>query len=285
MDRKRLQLLIDTPPWEWPRSAGETLRGILRDRKAAPSDRLAAAELAGDTVVINDDGVEVLLSIVSSAGEPDELRARSAIGLGPVLELGEWGEFDDPNDEVPITLDTFHKIQEVLRSVYFDAKVPKEVRRRILEASVRSTQDWHADAIRAAYDSGDEEWRLTAVFGMRWVRGFDDQILEMLDSPNPDLHYEAVCAAGSWELDAAWPHVAALVGSPKTEKHLLLAAIEAVATIRPEEAGEILVDLADSEDEDIAEAADEAMALADASQTLEDDEEDEEEDEGRTSPR
>jgi len=40
----------------------------------------------------------------------------------------------------------------------------------------------------------------------------------------------------------------------------LLAAISAVGSIRPAEAGNILVDLADSEDEEIAEAADEAMA-------------------------
>ena len=44
---------------------------------------------------------------------------------------------------------------------------------------------------------------------MRFVRGFDEQILEALDSKNPDTHYEVVLAAGNWEVDAAWPHVAA----------------------------------------------------------------------------
>ena len=47
-----------------------------------------------------------------------------------------------------------------------------------------------------------------------------------------------------------------------TGKDLLLAAIEAVSTIRPSEAGVLLVDLADSDDEEIAEAADEAMSMA-----------------------
>ena len=42
---------------------------------------------------------------------------------------------------------------------------------------------------------------------------------------------------------------------------MLLAAISAVASIRPHEAAEILEDLADSDDEDIA-AVDEAMAMA-----------------------
>ena len=136
------------------------------------------------------------------------------------------------------------------------------MRRRILEASVRAPQDWHQDAVRAAYSSADEVWRLTAVFCMRFVRGFDEQILEALDSKNPDIHCEAVLAAGNWEVDAAWPHVAALVASEETDKPLLLAAIAAAASIRPHEAAEILDDLADSDDEDIVAAVDEALAMA-----------------------
>jgi hypothetical protein len=96
---------------------------------------------------------------------------------------------------------------------------------------------------------------------MRWIRGFDDLILEALESANPEIHYEAVCAAGTWEVDAAWSHVAALVTSKDTDKALLLAAIDAVSSIRPKEAGVILVDLTDSDDEDIVEAAYEAMAM------------------------
>ena len=92
-----------------------------------------------------------------------------------------------------------------------DTNVPKEVRRRILEASVRAPQDWHQNAIREAYSSGDESWRLTAVFCMRFVRGFNDQILEALEAENQDIHYQAVCAAGNWEVDAAWSHIASLI--------------------------------------------------------------------------
>ena len=151
---------------------------------------------------------------------------------------------------------------ESLHKLYMDAGVPKEVRRRILEASVRAPQNWHADAVRAAYGSDDEAWRLTGVFCMRFVRGFDEQILEALDSRDPDIHYEAVCAAGTWEVDAAWPHITALVTSGETDKPLLLAAIEAVASIRPQEAAAILNDLTDSDDEDIVEAVFEATAMA-----------------------
>ena len=51
--------------------------------------------------------------------------------------------------------------------------------------------------------------------------------------------------------------------------------MRAVGSIRPAEAREILVDLADSDDEEIAEAIAEAMATAEVPTDEEDDEEDE----------
>ena len=257
-----LKTMKDAPPWDWPEGAGEMFLAILRDDQADESDRLVAAELAGDFTAINDRLADALLSIVRSGEEPEQLRAKAAISLGPVLECADLDGFEDFPDDTPITAVTFGKIQELLRKLYMDAAVPKELRRRILEASVRAPQDWHQDAIRSAYSSDDEDWKLTAVFSMGSVGGFDEQILEALESGNPEIHYQAVCAAGSWGVDAAWAHLVALVASADTDKPLLLAAIDAVAAIRPQEAGLILVDLTDADDEEIVEAACEAMAIA-----------------------
>jgi HEAT repeat protein len=127
---------------------------------------------------------------------------------------------------------------------------------------VRAEQDWHEEALRTALASGDEAWRLTAVFCMRYVRGFDEQILEALNDKSPAIRCEAVMAAGEWGLDAAWPQVSALITSKKTDKPLLIAAIEAVASIRPLETPKLLEHLADSEDEDIAGAVAEALDMA-----------------------
>lgn len=270
--------LLEVEPWEWPDNAGKIFRKALTDPQAKKSDRLAAAELAGDLVVVNDALVDALLAIVRNARETEEMRAKAAISLGPVLEQADIEEFEEP-DEVPITERTFHTIEETLQKLYADSGVPKEVRRRILEASVRAPQEWHADAIRQAYASGDREWILTAVFGMRWVRGFDEQILEALRNPDPEIHLEAVRAAGSRELEGAGPHVVELVKNPATPKELLIAAIEAVGWIRPTEAGRILADLTGSEDEDIAEAVDEAMQVAEVNADDDIDEEDDEEEE------
>jgi uncharacterized protein (UPF0147 family) len=112
-------------------------RKILIDQRATESDRLAAAELAGDFTVINDDLADALLAVVRSADEPVQLRAKAAISLGPVLEQVETDGFEDP-DAVSITEGTFRNIQETLQQLYLDNKTPKEVRRRILEASVRA---------------------------------------------------------------------------------------------------------------------------------------------------
>jgi hypothetical protein len=266
-----LKILLDIPPWDWPRDAGKMFQKILIDRRANESDRLVAANLAGDLTVINDDLADALLAVVGSADEPERLRAKAAISLGPVLEQADMDEFEDP-DDVPITERTFRNIQESLRKLYLDSSTPKEVRRRILEASVRAPEAWHQDAIEAAYSRGDKEWMLTAVFSMRWVRGFDDRILAALQSADPEIHYEAVNAAGNWELDAAWSHIAKLVSDRDTPRSLLLAAIGAAGSIRPKEAGIMLVDLADSDDEEIAEAAMDAMSMAEATSDDEDDE-------------
>ena len=79
-------------------------------------------------------------------------------------------------------------------------------------------------------------------------------------------------AAGNWELNSAWSHIIGLVHNPATPKYLLLAAIDAVACIRPREARAILLALADSDDEEIAEAADEAITIAEGSSGEIDDE-------------
>lgn len=268
-----LKTLIDTPPWDWPRDAGELFRKVLTDGRAQESDRLVAAELAGDFTVINDDLADTLMAILGNADEPEKLRASAAISLGPILEQADTDGFDDP-DDVPISERTFRNIQNTFQRLYLDDNNPKEVRRRILEASVRAPEGWHQNAIRTAYSREDKEWMLTAVFSMRWIRGFDNQILDALKSDDPEIRCEAVCAAGSWELDAAWPDIVALLNDAGTPKPLLLASIGAAPSIRPAEAAEILIDLADSEDEEVAEAAHEALAMSEPMPDEADDEND-----------
>ncbi|MEN8182411.1 MAG: hypothetical protein ABFS46_07730, partial [Myxococcota bacterium] len=88
-----LKTLKDMPPWDWPKGASKMFLGILRGDEADESDRLLVAELAGDFTVINDELVDVLLSIVRSGEAPEKLRAKAAISLGPVLEHADTDGF------------------------------------------------------------------------------------------------------------------------------------------------------------------------------------------------
>jgi hypothetical protein len=131
-------------------------------------DRDIAAVLSGELVVMDDEMAELLLGIVSESAESDEMRARAAIALGPVLEQTEMDGFDDPflediGENPPISEETFKKIKATLHGLYEDESAPKRVRQHVLEASVRAEADWHAEAIRTAFAGADKDWKLTAV--------------------------------------------------------------------------------------------------------------------------
>ncbi len=257
---QRLQSLAQTPPFDWPEDARPLLLGVLRDRGATEDDRILAAELSGCTVVHDDEVARALLTIAGSDREAVLLRSRAVIALGPGLELCETLGFDDP-DDLPLQPATFDDVQQTLRTLYVDADIPKLLRRKALEASVRAPQGWHPEAVRAAFASADEEWRLTAVFGMRFVEGFEQEILRSLTSPSEDVQAEAMFGVAAWGLEAAWPQVLGVVQAKVTERLLLLAAIEAVGALRPAEAEELLAPLAQLGDEEIDEAVAEAVAM------------------------
>jgi hypothetical protein len=71
-------------------------------------------------------------------------------------------------------------------------------------------------------------------------------------------------------VDAAWPHIRELVDSDATDKSLLLAAIDAVINMRPQEAAEVLGDLIDDDDQEISDAVYEALAMAEALDEIDD---------------
>jgi len=258
---KDLDILHATDPWDWPENTPALLLEILRNDQTTADDLLKAVEMAGEFCVINDELAMALLAIVGQDNQAERIRGLAAIALGPALEDADTYGFDDP-DEVPISEASFETIQSTFETLFMNTDLPKEVRRRILEASVRAPQSWHKEAIRLAYGDPDKDWQLTAVFCMRFVHGFKKQILKALNSNDSDIHCEAISAAGNSEVDAAWPHIEALLTQRHTKKELLLAAIEASVQIRPLEACALLTGLLNSRDEDIVDVVNEAIAMA-----------------------
>ena len=43
-----------------------------------------------------------------------------------------------------------------------------------------------------------------------------------VDDPDDEIRYEAVRAAGNWEVDAAWPHMTAMLAAPE-RRHIPMA--------------------------------------------------------------
>jgi len=201
-----LTRLKNMDPWEWPEDAGAVFLQTVLDPNASLEDRMLAAELGADPVAINDELAQAFLQVAMNADEPEELRRRSLAALGPALELADLEGFDFLDDS-PITQDVFQSVQDTLHALFHDPDVPKGIRRNALESSVRAESDWHEEAIQQAYSSNDPEWKLTAVFCMGYVRGFEREILESLESPEEMIHYHAVQAAGNWELAEAWEEV------------------------------------------------------------------------------
>ncbi|MFO7875713.1 MAG: HEAT repeat domain-containing protein [Desulfovermiculus sp.] len=271
-----LTRLRNMDPWQWPEDAGDIFLRAVLDTKGSLEDRMLAAELGGDPVVMNNDLAQAFLDVALHEGEPEELRRQAIVSLGPSLELADLEGYDIV-DDAPISEHVFLVIQESLHSLFHDQSVPKDVRRSALESSVRAESDWHYEAIEQAYSSNDTEWKLTAVFCMAYVQGFEDEILESLESPDAMIHYHAVRGAGNWELEEAWEHISSLALSPETDKDLRLTAIDALGSIEPEKSQPILERLTRDEDEDISGVAFEALGMAEAGLyfgTMEDDDDD-----------
>lgn len=263
---KNLELvrdLAETPAWEWPPEARDALLAVLDDHQVKPEERLLAAELSGDAVVVDDTVANRLLALLRDPSESDELRGQAAISLGPALELGDLHGFED-EDMTPISEAVFGAALEALHAVYTDARCPTDVRRRALEAAVRADGAWQAGAVRAAYASDDPGWRQTAVFCMGFLPGFEQHTLADLDDPDERVQREAVRAAALRGLSKAWRKIKALAQSATCPKGVRLAAIDAVADLRPHKAQEVLEDLLRHEDEDLARAAREALIAAGA---------------------
>lgn len=258
---KALEILDNTPPWEWPNDAAKTLQKIMENRRADEDDRVLATELAGDLCVMDDEIGNRLLAILRDRSEPELVRAAAAISMGPTLQSMDELEICGPteHEEPPVSDVFYHKMKQALQKTFRDTGAPDLVRRRCLEASVRAMQDWHAEAVRECWAKDDPEWKLTAVFCMGYVGGFETEILSSLSSSDPWIRFHAVRSAGEQALDEAWPHIRAILTDPQTDKPLLLTALEAAANFDRPEYAEDLVPFLESDDEEIREAAQEAV--------------------------
>jgi hypothetical protein len=211
--------------------------------------------------MMNDDVAAGFLEFIRR-GAPEEVLADAIVGLGPILEEAGIDYFDDefelPEIMAPgISRETFQRLVRELREVYEDPQRPKLVRRRAFEVLVRNREDWQADAIRKHFEADDEEWKLTAVFGMGYVPGFDRELESVVNGASGDLLFEAIRSAANREVTEVAPRVRELA-QKSSDRDVQLAAIDALPLVDPK-CEPLLEKLARSKDEEIAEAAEAAL--------------------------
>lgn len=231
--------------------------------------------------VVNDPLARELLRFVRDPERGEQERGRALIALGPALEecsleedieAGLEAAAPDAEDwwEAPLSAIGYRELTEELRRIYHDGSLPKLVRRRALEAAVRAPRDWHREAAATAWRSGDPEWRVTAVFAMGHLQGFQDEIIEAFRGEDPALRGEAIRAAGrSATGEVLAEELLALAADRVARREHRLAAVEALGELQAGEASDLLAELQDDPDPEIAAAALEAAEEVDLWSSLE----------------
>ena len=193
--------------------------------------------------------------------DPDvEVRARALSVLGIfVYEGAVMAELPEA---------AFLRVRRYLLEIARDAAQPLLLRRMALEALSFDTADDVAELTEWAYHHEDEEVNLTAIFCMgrgqsnRW----SEYIVKELYSENHRRLLEAITAASEGFVGEATPRLRNLALS--RDKETRLAAIWALAHAGGPGALEVLEMCAESKDEEVREAAEEAImeyaALRDA---------------------
>jgi HEAT repeat protein len=185
--------------------------------------------------------------------DPD-VRAAAALSLGRFLLLGEFGQIDARAAQ---------RVETALMTAYHVEDQDVWVRRRVLEALANSGNAELPDMILDAYEEHDDTLRIGAVFAMgrsadpRWNR----YVLEELGNNDSAMLFEAARASGEMEIEEAVPDLIRLLGDEDVE--IRDAAVWALGRIGGPEARRALKACVVSGDEDLAEAAGDALAELD----------------------
>ncbi len=232
------------------------------------------------TLRMDDEVARAFLDVASSDAE-EGIRADTIVGLGPIID--EAGlDFDDEDEQgfaldpelgPPISREMFETVVREVRGLYEDEGQPKLVRRRAFEVLVRDPQPWLAAEIRKHYASDDPEWKVSGIFGMGYVAGFDKEIAAAVSSESGKLLFEAVRAAGSMDVAGAAQRIRELVTSQTVDSDLRLIAIDALPNV-DRDSFDLLKRLSRSDDEEVAAAAEAALDELSIAESF-DDEDDE----------
>lgn len=220
-------------------------------------------------VLLKDDDAEVRESAIEGLWEDDatshiatftrmmeqdpseDVQAAAAAALGKYALLAECGKLRDVYNQT---------LSKSLLAVVNTPSKPLVVRRRALESVSAFSQPGVEDAIKAAYVSGDHDYKMSALFAMgRYCDTAFMPILTVeLSSPDSETRYEAASALGEMGEEAAVSHLVELMDDADTD--VQMAAIRSLGEIGGEQAKKVLQKCLASTNEAIAEMAEDALA-------------------------
>ena len=219
-----------------------------------------AAREAAIELLWTDDSESTMQAFMRLARHDSALSVRIAAvsGLGRFVLLGEYG-----NVAESLALEA----QRLLLSLHGDERETLELRRRALESVANSSHADLPDLIRAAYNDGNHELMISAIFAMGRTcsQAWSETLLGELESADNEAVYEAVNACGQIQILESVPRLGELAQSDDSE--IQVAAIWALGEIGGPRAFRILSQLDEQfadrqDDEDVSAVLDEALAAA-----------------------
>ena len=219
-------------------------------------------------VLLKDDDAEVRESAIEGLWEDDatsliatftrmmeqdpseDVQAAAAAALGKYALLAEIGKLRDVYNQT---------LSKSLLAIVNNPKKPLVVRRRALESVSAFSQPGIDEVIKAAYVSGDHDYKMSALFAMgrHCDTAFMPILTAELSSPDSETRYEAASALGEMGEEEAVSHLVELLDD--TDADVQMTAIRSLGEIGGAQAKKILQKCLESPSEAIAEMAQDAL--------------------------
>lgn len=275
LDPKSLRLFLDV----W--------KNVPANRKLLLLDSLIA-HLDEDTIVsyeeigrslLNDPNADVRAKALGLLAESDDPRLVDAIlnifqtdtDLAPRLRaahlLGEFilmGELEELDEA------RLHKIEEALIAVIRSDENPA-LRRQALEAFGYSGRDEAVAIIESGYEREDPLWVASALraMGRSHDNHWNSSVTSRLIDADPRIRYAAAEAAGELSIEEAGPILLQMLEDEEEDDEVTMAAIWALSQIGGEDARAYILNLLEtSEDEDVTDFLEGALENLDFNEEL-----------------
>ncbi len=203
-----------------------------------------------------DESAETMRKLMRMAelDADDSVRTHALAQLGRFILLGEYGDMPSGLAE---------QAQSLAYRIHSDRAQSVMARRRALETLANSSHPAVSELIRAAYDDGNHDLRIGAIFAMGRTcsKQWRDPLMSELESADNECVYEAIRACGQIQLKDAARRISEFTLSE--DKEIQLMAIWSLGEIGGSRAMDVLTSLEENAaDDDLLTAIDEALDTA-----------------------